>query len=220
MDLGDRLFDLSPTILLFKKGALMKIKEAIAVTGLVAATAGISPLAVAQDSGWYIGASVGQSKAGDFCPSLIAVGDSCDDRGAAYGVFGGYQVNKYLGAELGYTDLGEFRASASGTTETIKVRGYELLGVGTIPIHPRFEVYGKVGVFFWDLKDSCAGTLCGFGSQSEAGTDLTYALGAKFNFTKFVGARVQYQRYKDVGDETTTGKSDIDFISVGVVFKF
>ena len=198
----------------------MNIKQSIASTGLVAATACISPLAFAQDSGWYVGASAGQSKAKDSCPNSIPVGVSCDDTSGAYGVFGGYQFNKYLGAELGYTDLGEVTASGLGTTETIKVKGIELLGVGTFPINPQFEVYGKVGVFFWDLKDSCAGTLCGFSSQSDTGTDLTYGLGAKFNFTKNVGVRVQYQRYKDIGNEATTGKDDVDVISVGVVFKF
>ena len=198
----------------------MNIKQAIALTGLFAAAAGLSPLAFAQDSGWYVGASVGQSKVKDFCPSLLLVGESCDDVGTSYGGFGGYQVNKYFGAELGYIDLDEFKASASGITETVKVKGVELLGVGTIPINPHFEVYGKVGVYYWDLKDSCAGTSCLFASQSETGTELTYGLGAKFNFTKNVGLRVQYQRYKDVGDEATTGKSDIDLLSLGVVFKF
>lgn len=140
----------------------MNIKQAIALTGLVAATAGISPLAFAQDSGWYVGASAGQSKAKDSCPSFVASGNSCDDTSSAYGVFGGYQVNKYLGTELGYTDLGEAKASGVNTV-TAKAKGVELLGVGTIPIKPQFEVYGKVGVFFWDLKASCAGTCSGFG---------------------------------------------------------
>ena len=209
----------------------MNIKQAIALTGLVAAAAGISPLAFAQDSGWYLGASAGQSIARDWCPSSLLVGESCDDTKSAYGVFGGYQVNKYLGAELGYTDLGEFKASEPGIALTSKVKGFELLGVGTIPINPQFEVYGKVGVFFWDLDAACAGTcstfgpgggsgLGGPGSQSDSGIDLTYGLGAKLNLTKNVGVRVQYQRYKDIDSSATTGgKSDIDVISVGIVFK-
>lgn len=198
----------------------MNIRQAIALTGLVAATAGISSPAFAQDSGWYLGASAGASKVKDFCPDLIPVGTSCDETSAAYGVFGGYQFNRFLGAELGYTDLGEAETSAAGITETLKVKGFEALGVGTIPIHPRFEVYGKVGVFLWDLKDKCEGISCTFSSLSETGSDLTYGLGVKFNFSKNAGMRVQYQRYKDVGKESTTGESDIDVYSVGVVFNF
>lgn len=197
----------------------MNVKQAIAFAGLVAAAAGISPLAFAQDSGWYLGASAGQSKEKDGCPSQIPVGSSCDDTSGAYGIFGGYQFNKYLGAELGYTHLGEVEASASGVTVTTRVKGFELLGVGTIPINPRFEVYGKLGAFFWDVKDNCEGT-CGFSSQSETGTDFTYGIGAKFNLTKNVGVRVQYQRYQDIGKEATTGESDVDYFSLGIVFKF
>jgi len=201
------------------------IKHAIVLTGLVTAAA-VSPLSVAQDSGWYLGASAGQSKAKDACPDQIPVGLSCDDTSGAYSVFGGYQVNKYLGAEFGYTYLGEIKVSAPGISETDKAWGFELLGVGTIPINPQFEVYGKAGVFFWDYEADCTGASCPLSSLSETGTDFTYALGAKFNFTRNVGVRVQYQRYKDIGVDTTIGgvsvnaKSDVDVISVGVVFKF
>jgi len=31
---------------------------------------------------------------------------------------------------------------------------------------------------------------------------------------------VQFQRYMDVGDEATTGKSDIDVLSIGIVYRF
>ena len=196
----------------------MNIKQAIALTGLVAATAGISPLAFAQDRGWYIGASGGQSDINDFCSNPVAVGTSCDDTGSAWSVFGGYQFNKYLGVELGYTDISENKASDSVSTVTWKVKGTELLGVGAIPVNQYFEVYGKVGVFFWDLNDSCTGA-CTFSSQSETGADLTYGIGVQFNFSKNVAARAQYQRYKDVGNEATTGKSDINILSLGIVFK-
>lgn len=198
----------------------MNIKQATALTGLVAATVGISLPAFAQDSGWYLGASVGASKTKDFCPNQIAVGASCDETSSAYGVFGGYQFNRYLGAELGYTDLGEAEAAVPGITETIKVRGVQALAVGAIPINPQFEVYGKVGAFLWDFKDKCEGASCTFSSLSETGSDLTYGLGAKFNFSKNAGMTVQYQRYQDVGKEATTGENDIDVYSVGIVFKF
>jgi OOP family OmpA-OmpF porin len=198
----------------------VNIKQVISLTGLIAAAAGISPLALAQDSGWYLGASAGQAKVKDLCPSSLPVGSSCDDNSGAYGVFAGYKANKFLGAELGYAYLGETNASASGITNTVKAQGVELLGVGAIPFNPHFEIYGKVGVFFWDRKDSCAGTSCVFGSQSGTGSDLTYALGAQFNFSRYYGMRFQYQRYQNVGDENTTGKNDVDVLSVSVLFRF
>ena len=94
----------------------------------------------------------------------------------------------------------------------------ESLAVGTIPLNQYFEVYGKVGAFFWDVNQSCTGT-CTFSSQTETGVDLTYGLGAQVNFSKLVAARAQYQRYKDVGNEATTGKRDVNILSLGIVFK-
>jgi OOP family OmpA-OmpF porin len=198
----------------------VNIKQVIALTGLIAAAAGISPLAFAQYSGLYLGGSAGQSKVKDYCAKSLPVGASCDDRSSAFSAFLGNQFNRYLGIEVGYSDLGEFNASGTGTTLTNKVKGVEFLGVGTIPINPQFEVYGKVGAFSWEAKRSCSGASCVFSSQKETGTELTYALGAQFNFSRNIGARVQLQRYQDVGEDATTGKSDIDVLSVGIVFKF
>jgi len=180
----------------------MKIKRAIALTALVAAAAGVSPLAVAQDSGWYIGATAGQSNFKD------CVAPNCDDSDIAIGIFGGYQFHKNFGAELGYTDLG--KASAPGAGDA-KAKGFELSGIGTFPINERFSIYGKLGFFRWDVDAS---------GQSETGTDLTYAVGVQWNFTKQLGLRAQYQVYKDVGDAATTGTTDVDVIGIGVVFKF
>ena len=194
----------------------MNIKKAIALTGLVAATAGVSPLVFAQDSGWYVGANVGQSNFKDGCTDISGPGVSCEDTDTAFGVFGGYQFNKYFGAELGYTELGKVTASGSGINAELKAKGFELLAVGTFPINEQFSVYGKLGLFAWDVDASASG----FGSESETGTDVTYALGVQYNFTKKFGVRAQYQQYKDVGKDDTTGKSDVDVISVGVVFKF
>jgi OOP family OmpA-OmpF porin len=145
----------------------VNIKQAIALTGLVAAAAGISPLAFAQDSGWYLAASAGQSKSKDSCPSFVPGGTICDDTGSAYGVSSGYQFNKYLGAELGYTDLGENNAISSVDSATMKVKGLELLGVGTFPINPQFEVYGKVGVR--DLDASCSGDVVRWPRRRSSG---------------------------------------------------
>ena len=196
----------------------MNIKKAIALTGLVAATAGVSPLAFAQDSGWYIGANVGQSTFKDSCSGLPA-GFGCDDSGTAFGVFGGYQVNKYFGAELGYTDLGKTTASGGGASADIKAKGFELLAVGTFPLNEQFSLYGKLGFYRWDVDASASGPGGSF-SDSATGTDLTYALGVQYNFTKKFGVRAQYQQYKDAGDDATTGQGDINVISVGVVYKF
>ena len=55
--------------------------------------------AAAQDAGFYLGAPVGQSKAGDSCSGMPS-GVSCDDKATTWKLIGGYQFNRYIGAEL------------------------------------------------------------------------------------------------------------------------
>lgn len=203
----------------------MNIKKAIALTGLVAATSGIPPLAFAQDAGFYAGAAVGQSRNNEYAceGALIA----CDEKDTGWKIFGGYQFNKNFGAEVGYVDLGQTTANGVITGVTVststKAKGWEVLGVGTLPIADKFSAYGKLGFFRWDVDFSATVAIPGFAavaSASETGTDLTYGLGLKYDLTKNVGARLEWQRYNDLGNSATTGKSDVDLFSLGIVYKF
>lgn len=202
-------------------------KVLVASALVVGSTAALPPVAFAQDMGFYAGAGIGKAKFKDACadPELTEVGfvGSCDDKDTAWKIFGGYQFNRNLGVELGYTDLGE--ATLTGTAMGLpvsaktKAKGFELLGVGTFPINEQFAVYGKAGFFRWDVDASAT-----VGGVTEAigakGTDFTFGLGLKYNFTKNLAARLEWQRYNDVGDENTTGKSKVNVIGVGVVVKF
>lgn len=201
----------------------MNIKKAVASTALVAATAGISPIAFAQQTGPYVGASLGQTKVKDGCTELtgaLFVVASCDDKDTAWKIFGGYQFNRNLGVEVGYTELGKITAtgtvlgvpfSAKGTA-----KGLEVLGVATFPINEQFAVYGKAGLFRWDADASVTVNPLPPLGASDKGTDLTYGLGLKYNFTKNVAARLEWQRYNDVGDDNTK----VNVIGAGLVFKF
>ena len=180
----------------------------------------ISTQALAADgAGFYIGASVGQSKARDACTDLAGTGISCDDKDTSFSIFGGYQINTNFGLELGYTDLGKATASGFGANASFESKVIELVGVGTYPINPQFEIYGKLGFFRWDLDANASGPGGSF-SESDSGTDFTFGFGVKYNFTQNVGIRAQWQRYNDIGDEATTGTSDVDVIGVGLVYKF
>lgn len=195
--------------------------------GFIAAGAGTGLPALAQDSGWYAGASAGWSRYTDNCPNAIPVGVSCDDSGGAYSVFGGYQFIRYFGVELGYVDLGKAGAAtpSAGTTESVKARGLELLGVGALPIGSRFELYAKAGVYVVDVDYACSGCTS-ISSLSETASDFTYGIGAIVSFSKNFGLRLQYQRYQDVGFDTAIGstaikdKGDIDAFTVGLIFRF
>ncbi len=198
--------------------------RAIATAGCIAGIAVSSVPTFAQDSGFYAGGAFGQTKAKDACQGVPI---SCDDKDTGWKIFGGYQINKHFGAELGYVDLGQ--ATAAGTVggvtvnASIKATAWELMGVGTLPIADNFSAYGKLGFFRWDAEATASVAVPGafaVGSLSDTGTDFTYGLGLKYHFTKNIAARVEWQRYTNVGNGAGNGKSDVDLLSLGVVFKF
>jgi len=167
-----------------------------ALAALFAVILGVPSLAMAQmkaaDSGWYIGASVGQADM-----------DQVNDKDTSLKILGGYQFNRNLAAEAGYTDFGK---TSSGGTE-VKATAWEGVGVGILPIGDRFGVFGKAG-FFWGETKS--------GGTSSDSVELTYGVGAHFDITRNLRLRGEWQKYTDVGD----GATDIDVLSVGVVFRF
>jgi OOP family OmpA-OmpF porin len=176
-------------------------------------------LALSQDiPGWYIGFGIGQSKAKGACDGVSGAGISCKETDTAGKILGGYQLSRNFALELAYADLGQAKASFSGFGDaTIGAKGFEFTGIGMLPLSDRFSLLAKAGLFHWnvDFKDG-TGLI---GSSSASGTDLTYGLGVKFDFTKNFAIRGEWQRYKDVGDLNTTGQSNIDFIGASVVYK-
>jgi len=170
--------------------------------------------AFAQDQGWYAGLHLGQSTAKDGCDGVSGPGITCDDGDTAWRILGGYQFNKNLAVELGYSDLGEVSASGPGGSASIESTVFELVAVGSWPFTPNFSAYGKAGMYRSETDASAPGI-----SESESNTGLTYGLGVRWDFTKNLAARAEYQIYSDVGGGNI-GESDVDVISVGVLWKF
>ncbi len=172
----------------------------------------------AQDSGFYAGGHIGQATAKDSCDNVAGPGVSCDDEDTAWKILGGYQLNRNLGIEVGYTDLGEVSASGPGGTASVEAKALELVGVGSLPLGERFSVYGKAGVYRGET-DATASTALLTGSFSETNNDLTFGVGARYDLTRNIALRAEWQRYADVGGGDI-GESDVDVLSVGALFRF
>jgi OmpA-OmpF porin, OOP family len=185
--------------------------------GAVMAAPTVSMAQARSDTGWYVGASVGQSKARHFDCSGFS---SCDTKAAAFGVLGGYRINRNFAAELGYHDFGRVTFSAPGVSGNIKANAAELVGLGAYPFANQFSVYGKLGAYRAESKISAPVAGLGSGSLKDRNTDLTFGLGAQYDVTRGAGVRAEWQRYKNVGGDDTGGKSDIDVISIGLIWRF
>lgn len=204
------------------------LNTSILFSGLaLVATPGIGQVqkpGIAPDTGFYIGGAVGQSKARDACdPRGLGFTGSCDDKDTTWKVFGGYNFNRYFAAELGYVDFGEFNATGAAgplpATASVEAQAIELVAIGSLPLTQQFSAYAKAGVFRWDA-DSTVAIGPASAASGDDGTDWTVGLGLKWDFTRSIGARIEYQRYNNVGNTGTTGNSDVDQWTIGLMYRF
>ncbi|RZA04872.1 MAG: flagellar motor protein MotB, partial [Moraxellaceae bacterium] len=218
----------------------MKFKKSVAVLSMLAATSMISSTVVAEDSGWYVGGNVGQTRGRideqKIVNDVIAIptphnfiSDDTTDKG--YKLFGGYQFNRYLALEGGYFDLGEFEFNhgiipagsntATGSLNTnMKVRGANLDAVGYLPFTEKFTAFARLGVTYALTQDTftsstpivLGGKLSGRDTFPKAGVGLEY----KFN--ESFALRAEAERYRI--HNGITDHNNIDLYSVGVVYRF
>lgn len=159
---------------------------------------------------------------------------SLDDTDNAWTANVGYRFNSYVAAEFGYVNLGEalYKAQTNSTdgvntfVDTFNVRvlsaGPTAALLGVFPFSS-FEVYGKAGIFFSKTKVRNKLEVAGdepISAEVKADSqDIFYGIGAAWNFSDNYAVRVQYQKFLSVGDNDHTGETDVDFISVGILFR-
>lgn len=220
-----------------KKVSMTSIKRAALLACMAAAGALASPALLAQDAGWYAGGNVGRSAAtiddgrirsGLNNQGLVVSGFSADDRDTGYKLFGGYQVNRYLGVEAGWFDLGSAGFAASTTpmgslSGNIRMRGLSLDAVGTLPIGERFSLLGRIGMAHTRTRGSFGATGAvrmpyPSTSTSDSSTGLKLGVGAAWQLTNAWSVRAEVERLRI--DDTVGNKGHVDLMSVGLVYRF
>jgi OmpA-OmpF porin, OOP family len=195
------------------------MKRTLAVF-LGAGALALSQASFAQDMGWYVGATFGQSKFKQFCSDTAGPGADCDDKDKAIRILGGYQLNRVLAAEVGYSQLGKAKASVPGASVENKASVWELDGIAALPIGSAFSIYGKGGVYHGETKATFSSTAFGSNENKVSNTAFTYGAGVRFDFMRNLALRAEYQRYQGLGDNDSTGQTDIEVLSLGVLWKF
>jgi OmpA-OmpF porin, OOP family len=88
--------------------------------------------------------------------------------------------------------------------------------VGAYPIGTSgFAPYAKLG--FYRAKTDASSNVGA--SASKTNTDWTAGLGVRYDFTKNLAVRAEWQRYNSVGGGDIA-ESDIDVLSIGALWKF
>jgi OOP family OmpA-OmpF porin len=195
----------------FGKGGLAWFAVAASLVAPVAAQAQSDAF------GFYGGLNLGQSQAREFdCSGL----PTCEDRGSAWKVFGGYQFHRNVAAEVAYVSLGQFRAADPAIGEQI-IRSS--LGEATILAlfhgSDRVSIFGRVGAYYASTKSTFTATSGTQLSAKENNSGLTFGGGLQIFVTRNLALRGELQRYSKVGSGDI-GDSDIDVYSLGALLKF
>ena len=192
-------------------------KKALIVAALAAlATApGVGLAQQPQDRGGYLGLSAGTVNYKDACSGITV---PCDESDTAWRFFGGYQFSRTLSLELGYANLGAASASQGPLEARYEVNAWDLSSLLSFPLTNQFAFFGRLGIYHADV-DSRGNVGPFTAAQSDKNSGLTYGLGVKYEFTRSLGLRAEWQQYGNVGSNST-GKDDLSTLTVGAFFKF
>jgi OOP family OmpA-OmpF porin len=163
------------------------------------AVAAAAPAAYAQDenAGFYVGGGVGQFNAQiDDVDEVDDTVEGWDEDDTAYKSFLGYRMNNFLSFELDYINLGEpSGAVVPGLNVDASVDGFAPYVIGTIPIGQWFEVYGRLGYFFYDATLGIENEVDDRVEFDEESEDLVYGAGVGANIGERLNVRLEYERF-------------------------
>jgi OOP family OmpA-OmpF porin len=199
-----------------KKATHMKNIKTLGLCSLTIVSALFAGTAFAQDSYFYGGVGVGKSRAmvddGAMSERLRANGATMgstitvDESDTTYKAFGGYQINRNIGVEAGYFNLGKSGFTATtmpkGTySQEQKIDGVNLDLVGTLPFTDKWSGIARVGANYANVRSSAQSTgavMLASNSTSEKSFNLRYGVGVQYeiNQSLFVRAEADLNRIK------------------------
>lgn len=188
---------------------------------------------------YYGGIGVGQSHARISGDALGVAGAtasslSTDESALGWKAFGGYQVNRNFGVELGYVRLGTFSATRDVTApgagsihRSTRNAGLFADLVGTLPIGSRgFAAIGRIGGVYSHTRSSYSlsgGVALAPGVDSrpaEREFNWKHGAGAQYELSRTAAARAEWERYTRLGKDATTGEHTVDLFSINVQLRF
>lgn len=159
----------------------------------------------------YGAVDIGPSRAPDACPPVAS---GCSNTAAVARAGLGYQFVANFGAELSYAYYGQQSLGMVGTTALgdWKASGFELAGVGTLPLSGGFGLTGKLGIAPTTFENTGTG-------RSVTTTNLAWGVGMRYDFNPGFALRAQFEGLGKVGD-VTTGQTHLRMLTAGVVARF
>ena len=167
------------------------VAAAMAATGMAAAESmEANDQSTTIDSGIVVGGNLGYSYTygadtpphpNSYAPYTLS---SFSKGGFAWGVEGGYQINRYLAVLLGYENFSEIQANLAGVSGSVdtKISNVSVSAKGIFPINAQFNLFGLVGAadMFQDFTFVNNGTTIGL--TNADGNAWTAQLGAGIGY--------------------------------------
>ena len=204
----------------------------LAFSAMCAATA----CRAADDPAWYAGFGLGRTDVKK-TSSWTQVTDAAlltrgltsttliESHDTAWKLFGGYQFNENFAVEAAYHDLGTFKGITSVTAPAAATVGGKwdayagsLSAVGIYPLVKQLSVFGKAGFAVSRVKvDVPAATPY---SASATRLQPLLGIGARFDITKAIAVRAEFERFNNVGDGDKTGQSPVNVWTLSAQYRF
>lgn len=190
----------------------------------------LSSSAFADQGNFYIGISGGTADIETGVSNTTGTAN-LDEDDTGWKVYGGYQWENNFGVEFNYANFGEasfsgndgdqfdfdnttYEFTADGVNIDLEGKTFGLGATYSLPvIDDTFFINAKIGLHRWDADMTVTSNNAGGVSLSDDGTDPFYGLGLSYQFTKEIGARVEFERYE-------FDTEDVDYASAGLTFSF
>jgi len=158
------------------------------------------------DTPLYVGVTVGEAHWRVGCYDTA----NCDDLSRTIRALGGWQINKYFAAEVGYHNFNKI------TSPGFFVKGHAWEAVLHVawPFSEAFSVYGLAGGYRGATENNAAPP------QATTNFSGTYGLGAQYELTRNLGVRLEWQSYIQISGAQVSPRSDIDVVSIGALWRF
>lgn len=163
-------------------------------------------LADAETGGrWYVEARLDENSSALESGAFVV-----DDEQTGWQLGGGYAFNKYFALQANYHDLGKDHFATdcppplvciTQNIDRVDVDGYSFSAIGSWPVTTMIDVYGRIGVLWWDTD------FAEFPAD-ESGEDLIFGIGAGFALSPKWRLSLQYDA------------SNFDVDSVGIALSY
>lgn len=163
-----------------------------------------------------------------------------DESDIMWSAFAGYKFMKYLAIEAGYLDTGTASYTGQGTTLVFDTElgdyvavpvkgnidwhatGWQASVLGIWPIDDNWEVFGRVGGFYGDVKADLrlsSSDIVGKAHTSGSSTEFLYGVGVDGRFLEDWAARFEWLAIPSLGS-SDTGSGDWNGLQFSLLYRF